>query len=67
MTSDYTADCIVIGKQGDTYYLTAAVNGGGMVSLAMNEAVYRAMILRASEMDVAEARERARKTLDDCA
>ena len=62
MTSDHMADCIVIGKQGDTYHLTAAVNGGGMVSLAMSEAVYRAMILRAAEMDVAEARERVRKS-----
>ena len=52
------ADCVVIGKKGGEYYLTIAEAGGPVTTLAMNEAVYHAMMLRAAEQQVSDARMR---------
>lgn len=65
MSVDRQADCIVIGKQRDTFYITIAEAGGPVTAFAMNEAVYRGLVLRIAEVELTEARERVRKPLDD--
>jgi len=60
MESDRQADCIVIGKQGDKYYLTIGENGGSVTTYVMNTAVYHAMILRTAEQNLSDARENIR-------
>lgn len=60
MSVDRQADCIVIGKAHDTFYITIAEAGGPVTAYAMNEAVYRGLVLRIAEVELTEARERVR-------
>lgn len=61
MNADRQADCIVIGKQHNTFYITIAEAGGPITTYAMNEAAYRGLALRIAEVELTEARERVRE------